>query len=247
MRRLLRSEINRTGTMPVPLRGAFTLIELLVVIAIIGILASLSLVVISKVRERGRVTEANREIAALKNAILEYYGDTGHYPVSDAVVKIANGGDFTYDRVVNNSEVMAVLMDRERYMDGSPTINFGHAKNTKQKFYLSAIPMVDTTNLPGFGPDLVFRDPWGNAYVISLDLNYDGNCRDGVYAISKVSKENGAAGFNGLFNASDSSGSSDNFAYHGGVMIWSKGRDGRVDVTSGANDPPNKDNVLSWK
>src|SRR3569833_30060 len=98
---------------------AFTLIELLVVIAIIGILASLSLVVISRVREQGRTTEAKREISALKNAILEYYSDTGRYPVSDAVAKIAGNGDYTYDGAIDNSEIMAVLMNRERYMDGT--------------------------------------------------------------------------------------------------------------------------------
>jgi prepilin-type N-terminal cleavage/methylation domain-containing protein len=137
--------------MPVPLREAFTLIELLVVVAIIGILASLSLVVISKVREQGRIAEAKREISALKNAILEYHADTGRFPVSEAAVKMAGSGDFTYDATMGNAEVMAVLMNRERYMDGSPTINSGHVKNTKQKFYLSAIPMVDAQICRGSG------------------------------------------------------------------------------------------------
>ena len=64
---------------------AFTLMELLVAIAIIGILASLSMVVIARVREKGRETEARRQIRALVNAINEYHSDTGTYPVSDAV------------------------------------------------------------------------------------------------------------------------------------------------------------------
>ncbi len=45
---------------------AFTLIELLVVIAIIGILASMTMVVIAKIREQGRKAEAQREIHALQ-------------------------------------------------------------------------------------------------------------------------------------------------------------------------------------
>ena len=228
-------------------QAAFTLIELLVVIAIIGILASLSLVAINKVREQGRITEAKREINALKNAILEYHSDTGRYPVSDAVVALAGKGDFTYDGTVNNSEVIAVLMDRERYMDGTPTINFGHVKNTKQKFYLSAVPMADTVNLPGLGPDLVFRDPWSNPYIISFDLNYDDNCRDSTYCKSKVSKDSGANGFNGLLNPTDVTGATDDFQYRGGVMIWSMGPDRKADTTTAANVPPNRDNILSWK
>ena len=228
-------------------RKAFTLIELLVVIAIIGILTALSLVAINKVREQGRITEAKREINALKNAILEYHSDTGRYPVSDAAVKMAGSNDFTYDGTVNNSEVMAVLMDRERYMDGTPTINAGHLKNARQKFYLSAIAMADAVNMPGLGPDLVFRDPWGNPYVMSFDLNYDGNCRDAVYENSKVSRENGATGFNGLLNPLNSTGASDDFQYRGGVMIWSMGPDGKADTNSAANVAPNRDNILSWR
>jgi prepilin-type N-terminal cleavage/methylation domain-containing protein len=234
--------------MPVPLNGAFTLIELLVVMAIISILAALSLVAISKVREQGRITEAKREINALKNAILEYHADTGRYPVSDAVVTLAGKGDFTYDGTAyNNSEVMAVLMNRERYMDGTPTINAGHVKNTKQKFYLSAVPMADAVNLPGLGPDLVFRDPWSNPYIISFDLNYDENCRDTVYSKSKVSRDNGANGFNGLLNSTDVAGATDDFQYRGGVMIWSMGSDRKSDINSPANTGPNRDNILSWK
>src|SRR6185437_12273780 len=225
---------------------AFTLIELLVVIAIIGILSALSLVAISKVREHGRITEAKREITALKNAILEYHSDTGRYPVSDAVVALAGKGDFTYDGTVNNSEVIAVLMNRERYMDGSPTINFGHVKNTKQKFYLSAVPMTDAVNMPGLGPDVVFRDPWSQPYIISFDLNYDDNCRDTTYCKSKVSKNNGGNGLNGLSNPTDSSGATDDFQYRGGVMIWSTGPDRKSDANTPANVSPNRDNILSW-
>ncbi len=227
---------------------AFTLIELLVVIAIIGILAALSLVAISKVKLRGQITEAKREIAALKNAILEFHSDTERYPISDAVMALARGGDFTYDgTTVNNSEVMAVLLNRERYMDGTPTINFDHVKNTKQKLYLSAVPMADATNMPGLGPDLVFRDPWSKPYIISFDLNYDESCRDVVYCKSSVSKDNGRNGFNGLLNATDPTGATDDFQYPGGVMIWSMGPDRKMDTNSPANVAPNRDNILSWK
>src|SRR5438132_546510 len=128
----------------------FTLIELLVVIAIIGILVSMTLVVIAKVREEGRKTEAKREIRALYNAIVEYHADTGSYPVSnDALaLAIAAHGDFTLggaslDAVFggpgawsrNNSEVMAILMDRTKYQDGTPTANVGHVNNTRQRNY----------------------------------------------------------------------------------------------------------------
>jgi prepilin-type N-terminal cleavage/methylation domain-containing protein len=241
-------------------RKAFTLVELLVVIAIIGILASLSLVTIAKIREDGRKDEARRQIRALLNATSEYFSDVGAYPVSSSVLNSvsASHGDFTYggaslDAVfkgpgnwsMNNSEVIAILMDREKYpATGAPTVNFGHVKNTGQKKYLTSVDMAADTASPGVGPDLVYRDPWGKPYIISFDLNYDERCRDALYGKSSVSREKGSSGFNGLFN-SDADGASDQFEYHGPVMIWSLGSDRNADLGP-ANSGLNRDNILSW-
>jgi prepilin-type N-terminal cleavage/methylation domain-containing protein len=249
-------------TRPPKSTQAFTLIELLVVIAIIAILASLSLVVIAKVKENGKKVEAQREIHALFNAIMEYRSDNGAFPVSSGVMTLATAahGDFTYggaslDAVfggsgswsTNNSEVIAILMAREKYPNGTPTINFGNVKNTREKAYLTAVDVVQATDLPGLGPDLVYRDPWGNPYVISFDLNYDEKCADAFYAKSDVSKETNKFGYNGLINAADSTGVSDAFGYNGGVMIWSLGPDKKGDPKQPANAAPNVDNILSWK
>ncbi|HEY2083510.1 MAG TPA: type II secretion system protein, partial [Verrucomicrobiae bacterium] len=101
LRRELCSRFNTSPRHKCSVRGApngsrggcaphgFTLIELLVVIAIIGILASLSMVVIARVRQQGRVTEARRQIQALVNAINEYHSDTGTFPISGGVRTIA--------------------------------------------------------------------------------------------------------------------------------------------------------------
>jgi prepilin-type N-terminal cleavage/methylation domain-containing protein len=243
-------------------RRAFTLVELLVVIAIIGILASLSLVAITQVRERGRRTEARRQIHALLNSIEEYHHDTGNYPVSNGTLSAATaaGGDFTYggtalDAVfggtgtwsANNSEVMAILMDRETYpATGAPTANFGHVKNSRRKIYLSNIDTPSTADLPGWGPDLVYRDPWGMPYIISFDLNFDEKCRDALYQKSAVSTNSGSVGLNGLVNSADPKGASDQFEYRGGVMIWSLGTDRKAEVGP-ANAGLNRDNILSWE
>lgn len=232
------------------------------VIAIIGILASLSLVAIAKIREDGRKEEARRQIRALLNAIVEYHSDTGAYPVSSGVLNSATAshGDFTYggaslDAVfkgpgnwsTDNSEVIAILMDREKYpATGAPTANFGHVKNTRQKRYLTSVDMAPDTASPGVGPDLVYRDPWGQPYIISFDLNYDEKCRDALYEKSSVSREKAAAGFYGLFNSDATAGASDQFEYHGPVMIWSLGSDKSADLGP-ANAGLNRDNILSWK
>jgi hypothetical protein len=95
---------------------------------------------------------------------------------------------------------------------------------------------------------LVYRDPWGNPYVISMDLNYDGMCQDAFYCQKKVSWQNGSTtiGLNGLVSSGNSA-HPDDFQYHGTVMVWSAGPDGKIDPGSPANQGFNKDNVLSWK
>jgi len=155
----------------------------------------------------------------------------------------------------NNCEVIAILMDMEIYPNAIPTINKNHVKNPQQIKFLTA-KMAQDGKSPGVGPDGVYRDPWGNPYIISLDLNYDDKCWDAIYRQQNVSRDpdltknpSGTKGFNGLFNTftSDVSGVGPHFAFNGGVMVWSAGPDTRIDNAGPADSSQNKDNVLSWK
>jgi len=245
-----------------------------VVIAIIGILAAMLLPVLARARVAAQKKQAAVEISQIIGAIQQYDSVYGRFPVSSAVQQTAStlGGDFTYGGSViasnlavcpvtyaayttNNSEVIAILMDVTNYANGQPVpANLNHQKNPQQTIFLNAKmsgydPAANDPQPPaGVDNAGVYRDPWGNPYVISMDLNYDEQCQDAIYCLNLVSGFNQTSanpGLNGLVNPDTSQ--NDNFRYHGKVMVWSAGPDGKSDPKMPANAGYNKDNVLSWQ
>jgi len=248
-------------------RRGFTLIELLVVISIIAILAGLLLPVLSKARRTAQIAQAKVEINGIANAISKYEADNSRFPASQKLRANAGEGDFTFGtvyfdpaggqrtltnkkgqplaKIVNgyqyencNAEVMAALLDRTNLM-----WNLNHALNPNKIGYLTAKEVSDS-KLPGVGPDGVYRDPWGNPYIITVDLNGDGKCRDALYKLNSVSEipNAGDKGLNGLFR----SGGLNTFDANKPIMAWSFGPDGLVSDQQKANSGVNKDNVVSW-
>lgn len=145
----------------------------------------------------------------------------------------------------NNSDLMAILMNLQKFPNGGPTVNDSSRLNPRNAKYLEA-KMQQDAGSSGVGTDLVYRDPWGNPYIITIDYSYDERCRDGFYRAQTVSRlAADGRGINGLNSASG--GNADDFEYGSPVMVWSFGPDGKVDSTSKADFGFNKDNVLSWK
>jgi type II secretory pathway pseudopilin PulG len=249
--------MNAAGQSSKKAGHAFTLIEVLVIVVVVCILAALLLPSISSPGV-SQVARARLETAQIRQAIDSFHNTYDCYPVSDILLKdlgVATN-DVTFggaglERVIgpgpwtgDNSEVITILIDLEN-RGTNRAANVEHRKNTQRLKFLNA-RMAFAINRPGIGTDFVYRDPWGSPYIITIDLNGDGKCKDVFYSRGRVSQEVGSTGFYGLANTSDAGGDGNNFLFNGNVMVWSLGPDKKADVNRPANAAPNKDNVLSW-
>jgi prepilin-type N-terminal cleavage/methylation domain-containing protein len=235
-------------------RSGFTLIELLVVISIIAILAGLLLPALAAAKRQAQVRMCKLDIKNLELAISQYESDYSRLPAvtTNPVSDLTFGSIAIAGAVPVNSDIVATLLNLP------VGINTANAKNPKQTIYYKAAKLSEDelgTNTPAIyqpGPpgvstvDYQVRDPWGVPYVISLDLNYDGNTEDLFYRANTVSSQTsgGLNGLNGLVNIDPAN--EPKFALKGPVMIWSSGPDKKFDPNVKANLGVNKDNVLSW-
>lgn len=224
-------------------RCGMTLIEFLLVFVLIGLLALLLFPVTTRPR-RPKILIAEVNMHSLAAAINQYEAVYNRWPIADPDTNdditfgISAADIHGFQRiegtrlVTNNSELIIALMDLERGM------NTDHKMNPQRIVFLNSKVANDMKSGGVSSVDFPFRDPWGNPYIISLDANKDGRVRDVCYASPEMS----ANGKSGLL--SNSNGICE---LRGGVMIWSRGPDGKVSVSAPVGVGVNKDNVTSWQ
>jgi len=199
---------------------AFTLIELLVVISIIIILMGLLFPAFKGVQDQARKTQAKNDLMQIVTAVNAFYTEYGQYPCG------AQGGDDSADFFTANDTDRKNLFDELRV----PFPNTPPSLNPKGVvFYQPPVVKNDTAGQRkgGVGSDGVVYDPWGTAYRVKLDNNYNG-------VITNPYAKN--AGF---------------AAINVGVIAWSFGADGQSQSDPGPATDKNAgteaDDVLSWQ
>lgn len=151
-------------------RSAFTLIELLVVISIIAILAGLLFPAVQGALEAAKKTQAKNDATNIANAISAYMGEYGKLPTTAT-------GDV--DSTANADELMNALSGTD------PTLN-------PRKITFLEIPNAKNkkNGREGGGGTQTgpYLDPWGQAYFISLDADYDEQLNDPTGGGGKIRK-----------------------------------------------------------
>jgi prepilin-type N-terminal cleavage/methylation domain-containing protein len=196
---------------------AFTLLELLVVITVIAILIALLFPAFKGVQDQAKRTQAKNDLLQIVTAVNAFYTEYGQYPCT------AQTGDETQDWYSNTLSDKIELWNNLRAFSGP------YAFNTKGIAFIQP-PAAKDLNAPksGVGSDGIYYDPWGSAYLVRMDNNYN-NLLANPYSKN--------AGFAPNLN--------------GGAIAWSIGKDQKSDAMPGPasdkNSGTNDDDLLSWQ
>jgi prepilin-type N-terminal cleavage/methylation domain-containing protein len=188
----------------------FTLIELLVVIAIIAVLLGFVFPVFQGVLDRAKKVQAKNDLTQIVTAVNAFYTEYGRYPTSATTDATAIYG-------AGASSSKAVLDE----LRGKTT-----TLNTRQIVFISPPENTSLTNPKGkIGSDGQFYDPWGSAYSIGIDADYDNQITPNPYG------GNNGAGASPIRQ---------------GVIAWSVGKD-KKPGKNGDSKFTNSDDVISWQ
>jgi len=206
--------------------SAFTLIELLVVIVIIAVLMGLAFPAFQAVTNQARKTQAKNDLTQIVTAVSAFYTEYGKYPLPAAANSDATA---TYGSSNSNK----TLFDELRAITST--------LNTRQIVFLSPPdakdPAAPRGGIAGASSASVgqYFDPWGTAYFVSIDWDYDNEVlnpygadkgagaakiRQGVlsWSLGKNGALGGGAAASGNFDKE--SGTGGTFTSSGDVISW---------------------------
>ncbi|MEY2518267.1 MAG: ral secretion pathway protein [Verrucomicrobiota bacterium] len=188
---------------------AFTLIELLVVIVIIAVLMGLAFPVFQGVQNQAKKTQAKNDLTQIVTAVNAFYTEYGRYPTtaaSDSEATLGPSGANTNNTLFSELRGLTTAL------------------NTRQIVFLSPPDAKDSINprngIAGTTSASAgqYFDPWGIAYAIRMDWNYDNQVanpytadtgagpaqiRQGVIAWSLGKDKLGGSGSKTLANSND--------------------------------------------
>jgi prepilin-type N-terminal cleavage/methylation domain-containing protein len=248
------SETKQTQT------KAFTLVELLVVVVIIAILMGLLIPAVMRAKVRARVATARADMSNIKGAILSYQTDYSRFPIPRGLSPNPEGGDITFGGAFTSNRpnygVMRILCSFDdsippthpKWLGPPLIINGNFSRNPKKNKYLD-VPSGDDLGKPGLDPIYNFNDPFGQQYIITMDMDGDGDCSDRYYRETGMN----ADVFIGLRKSKwtpptpPGGAIQDEHVLMGSVMIYSRGPDRKASDTASALEGVNEDNILDWK
>tara|TARA_Y100000588_G_scaffold3000_3_gene4111 strand:- start:3138 stop:3899 length:762 start_codon:yes stop_codon:yes gene_type:complete len=249
----------------------FTLLEMLAVVAIVAILVGILVPVIAKQKIKAKATLARTDCSAIANAITQYHMDnSSRFPLLSRRKAgdrydggMTRGGDITFSLHDNSpigrkpftSDMMIILSGLDIPSADGQKINPGNALGGSKGAYLKS-ELTNDREKEGLGPDGIYRDPFGNPYVVTVDKSGDDRCWDMFYGAKEVSgtgpdqKLDGGAddmpaiGQHGLMKVVN--GANVGYVLQGKAMVWSAGPDREISPGAGALMDKNYDNIIGW-
>ena len=229
-------------------QNGFTLTELLVVIVIIGLIAAIALPAIARAKIRSKAAVTRVEMKSLEGAIKSYKADYERFPIGSnrpphPYLDYTGGEVKGTSWKMKNSDMMYILLAE----DGGG--NAKHARNPKKKKYVSpkdSGTATDVQGIPGLSASKIYRSPFGNEFIVTMDVNRNGYCGDFYYG-STNRFTNSVAGL--VIDRSLRSKAGDYHSLRGDVMIWTAGPDKLIesDPKAAGTANPDIDNILSWQ
>lgn len=207
----------------------FTLVELLVVIGIIAILAGLIIPVVISSKRQGRITQARADMSSIRTAFEQMNKEYGAMAKHESSTTYKLGGEsFTK----NDGDITIGSFSSNKYDSSAKTVyckviaelcvpeKITPSLNKKNLKLLDPKPEYDASKGPtdDYNKDHTWLDPWGNPYMIRINVDSSETVADPSKSGKKLSRR---------------------------IILWSLGPDGKGDSTY--DHDTNKDNVADWK